>query len=149
MRTALLILVGAAIVGAIALQAFVRLSPVDAARWHVPLRMPEDGPGDWPLRNGHRTVLGTSEAPPATWDRIESLLSQMPRTRRLAGSAEEGRITYVTRTLFWGFPDFITIEVVPAEAGSLVRIFARQGIGGYDWGVNRGRVARLRAGLGA
>ena len=149
MRTILLLLLIAGIVGVLALQAFVRLSPVDAARWHVPLRLPEEGPGDWSMPNGHRAAFVLPEAPAEAWARIEAQVLEMPRTRVLASQADEGRVTFVSRTLFWGFPDFMTLEVVPSEDGSLVRVFARQGFGGYDWGVNRARLERLRAALGA
>lgn len=144
MKTAFLIILSLAVLGALALQAWVRLSPVDAARWHVPLEMPEEGPGDWPAQNGHRAVFAAPVGVPEAWDLIEALLSDVPRTGVLAGSAEDGRLTFVTRTAFWGFPDFTTVEVVPADGGSLVRVHARQGIGSYDWGVNRLRVERLR-----
>jgi hypothetical protein len=63
-----------------------------------------------------------------------------PRTRVLAGSVGEGRITFVTRSRVMGFPDFTTAAVMQSDAGPHVCLYGRQGIGEYDWGVNAARV---------
>ena len=50
---------------------------------------------------------------------------------------DQGRITWITRSLLWGFPDYTTAEV---RADGLY-LFARLRFGGGDNGVN---AARLR-----
>ncbi|MDU8945662.1 DUF1499 domain-containing protein [Ovoidimarina sediminis] len=149
MKTAFLIVLALAVLGAIALQAWIRLSAVDPARWHTAIEVPEDAPGDWPMQNGHRAVFDLAETPQTVWSRVETHLLSLPRTRVLVGEAGTGRMTFVTRTAFWGFPDFTTVEVLPREGGARVRVFARQGIGQYDWGVNRARVEGLQEALTA
>ncbi len=51
---------------------------------------------------------------------------------------EEGAVTYIARTLFWGFPDYNTIWI---EGDDLV-IYARLRFGRGDWGVNGARVSK-------
>lgn len=59
-----------------------------------------------------------------------------PRTLRLAGSVAEGRITWETRSLFWGFPDYATAEVRPDGLYN----YARLRFGSSDFGVNAARL---------
>jgi hypothetical protein len=65
-----------------------------------------------------------------------------PRTSRLAGSPEEGRITYVSRSRVWGFPDYTTVGTVPDGEGVWLVIYARARFGREDFGVNADRVGR-------
>jgi uncharacterized protein (DUF1499 family) len=68
---------------------------------------------------------------------LDAVALATPRTTRLAGSPAESRITWVTRSALWGFPDYTT-----AEAGlEGVAIRARLRFGQGDMGVN---AARLR-----
>ena len=46
-------------------------------------------------------------------------------------------MTYITRSLLWGFPDYTTAQTTPQGT----RLYARQRFGSNDWGVN---AARLR-----
>jgi len=118
------------------LMAYIRLAPSDLARWHIDLAN-RPAPIGLPsldavmqLPNG---AYIDSTAPLAAWD---AAVLATPRTSRLAGSPAEGRVTYITRSLIWGFPDYTTAQSTPQ--GSL--IFARQRFGGKDWGVNATRL---------
>lgn len=119
------------------LMAYVRLAPSDPALWHIdlasrPAAIASPSPDTvTQLKNG---AYIDSTAPLAAWD---AAAMATPRTTRLAGSVAEGRVTYITRSLLWGFPDYTTAQTTPQ--GTL--IFARQRFGGNDWGVN---AARLR-----
>lgn len=122
----------------VAAAAWVRLAPVDPARWHVDL-----GAGTLPA---HAQVFcirpdtpsGQIEGDPkALMSRLDAIALATPRTSRLAGSAEEGRITWITRSRLFGFPDYTTAQVMPGPALCMA---GRQGIGDYDWGVNAARV---------
>jgi uncharacterized protein (DUF1499 family) len=99
---------------------------------------------------------GGNAAPPAFAATPEEVLAALdaiaratPRTRVLAGSVAEGKITYVTRSAFWGFPDYTTVLAVPVEGGAAPVIWARQRYGRGDLGVNRARVERWLAALAA
>lgn len=124
--------------------AYVRLAPDDPARWHVAPRLaaPETGgaPGVVQGVPGGAAVQIAAADPAAALSRLDAIATASPRTRRLAGSVAEGRITWVSRSRFWGFPDYTTAEVIP---GGLV-LYARQRYGSDDWGVN---AARLRGWL--
>jgi Protein of unknown function (DUF1499) len=130
------------LLGVVGLMAYVRLAPMDVAAWDLAL-------------SPRPAVLGRPSAevvalPNAAYVDVAGMdLAELaarvqiwPRTQVLAGSAEAGRITWVTRTAFWGFPDVTTAEAGPA---GLV-IYARARFGTHDYGVN---AARLRAWLAA
>ncbi len=67
-----------------------------------------------------------------------------PRTTLLAGSAGEGLLTFQTRSLIWGFPDYTTVTV---ENGLLI-VYGRLRFGRSDIGVNKARILSWLASLG-
>ena len=117
--------------------AYVRLAPSDPARWHV---APEAaGPwGEVTAGEGWASLRlppGRGE-PRALLARLDVVALATPRTIRLAGSVAEGRITWVTRSALWGFPDYTTAEARPD--GLYLRARLRFGRG--DMGVNAARL---------
>ena len=114
---------------------YVRLAPSSVARWHVPI----EG-GDAAFAGGLRKVLPGQGGQLPT---LVAIIEKEARTRLLAGSLAEGRLTFVTRSRLWGFPDYATLE---ARAEDLV-IYSRLRFGRSDLGVNSARVARWIAGL--
>lgn len=133
---------GALVVLVLLAMAAVRLAPSDPAAWHVDPASAEPGPGRFVVKpEGGDTDGPLLPMPPrealAALDRVARAT---PRTQVLAGSVEEGRITYLTRSAIWGFPDYTTVEAVPAEGGSRLVIFARLRFGESDMGVNGRRV---------
>jgi hypothetical protein len=124
------------------LLAFIRFAPSDAARWHRGTGKDDLGgkqfPGGYVWRE---EVTGDGRAELAALDRAAQ---SEPRTTRLAGSVDEGRITYVTRSRIMGFPDYTTIGVYGAEPAYL-EIWGRLRFGRSDLGVNAARVGRWRA----
>ncbi len=136
-RMAVWALVGL-VVAVVAFAAWVRLAPADAARWHVP----PVAEGPWgevvPTTGAASLRLGPEVgAPSDLLARLDAVALATPRTTRLAGSVSEGRITWVTRSAVWGFPDYTTAE---ARADGLY-LQARLRFGREDMGVN---AARLR-----
>lgn len=127
--------------GFVGLQGFVRLAPVDVSDWHVTPMMPDVGEGDWPLRNGTRVARDYEARPEEVLARVQGIALATDRTRLIAGSVEEGLLTFETRSAFWGFPDYTSISARSDGSGARVEIYARQGIGAYDWGVNAARVS--------
>ncbi len=107
---------------------WVRLAPSDVARWHV-------APPKEPARfaGGLVEVLEGGEADFAN---LAGIIAGTSRTSLLAGSVGEGRLTFVTRSAFWGFPDYTTI----AYANGRITIYARLRFGRSDLGVNAARV---------
>ncbi|CUH80950.1 hypothetical protein TRM7557_03150 [Tritonibacter multivorans] len=118
-----------AMLGVLGLGAWVRLAPSDPARWHQPLEFTTDDT----LPGGvQRRVDGGDLAA------LDVIIRATPRTSVLAGSVAEGRVTYITRSLVWNFPDYTTVQ----QKGDDLLIFARLRFGGSDLGVNRKRVSR-------
>ena len=130
MRTIIIILFVVVLGG----MAYVRLAPTNADVWH---QRPDIGTvGDnaslWSFTATRKLVVPAKEALQA----LEQRALATPRTTLIAGSADEGMLTFRTRSLLWGFPDFTTIW---AEGDTLV-IYARLRFGNGDQGVNRARV---------
>ena len=135
------------IVGALALLVlgfalYVRLAPSDPARWHVapaPAATQdctvEQGEGD------ARATCLLPAKPAEALAALDAIAMATPRTTRLAGSAGEGRITWITRSALWGFPDYTTAEAAPDATGTRLTVHARLRFGSSDMGVN---AARLR-----
>ncbi|MCB2129612.1 MAG: DUF1499 domain-containing protein [Rhodobacteraceae bacterium] len=126
--------------------AWIRLAPSDPARWNVPLRPDQAAAGDTPgevRQSGPggatvRLVPAPGETPSVLLARLDHLALATPRTTRLQGSAGAGRITWISRSRVFGFPDYITAETGP----DAVTVYSRLRYGRRDFGVN---AARLRA----
>lgn len=118
--------------------AYIRLAPLDPGTWHVDLAA-----GGLPAHahvfcirpdNRYGPMAGD---PAALLARLDAIALATPRTVRLAGSAAEGRITWVTRSALVGYPDVTTAQVM--EGPSLC-VAGRQRFGSNDWGVNARRI---------
>ena len=134
--------IGAAVlVGAVA--AYVRLAPSDPAVWHVDPAAAEPGPGRYVVKPEGGDSAGPllATTPQEALAALDEIARAAPRTEVLAGSVEAGRVTYVARSALWGFPDYVTVEAVPAEeGGARLVIFSRLRFGQDDLGVNAARV---------
>jgi hypothetical protein len=122
---------------------YVRLAPSDPEAWHTDPGAGIAGPGSH-VAKVYLPLSGAEAL--AAFDRIA--LAE-PRTLRLAGSPGEGRITYVTRSKWIGFPDYTTVGVVPDQGGVWLLIHARLRFGVSDLGVNAARTGRWIAALPA
>lgn len=136
-------MLGGLLAAMLAVAAYVRLAPSDPARWDVsPGASGWDNGGPWdevvPMEGGASLRLSSAVgAPDALLARLDAIALATPRTQRLAGSVEEGRITWITRSALWGFPDYTTAE---ARTDGLY-ILSHLRFGRGDMGVN---AARLR-----
>jgi len=122
--------------------AYVRLAPSDPARWHVPPAPAAQA--DCTVQQGEGDARATCLLPAAPAEalaKLDAIAMATPRTTRLAGSPEEGRITWITRSALWGFPDYTTAEAAPDATGTRLTLHARLRFGRSDMGVN---AARLR-----
>lgn len=121
----------------VAALAYIRLAPSNPDTWHVSLDFKDDAD----MRGGaRRIVIGATQE---EFRRLDEIARATDRTEVLAGSVEEGRITYVTRTRMIGFPDFTTVDL---KDGTL-RLYARLRFGRSDFGVNRRRIEGWLNGL--
>jgi hypothetical protein len=110
--------------------AWIRFAPSDPANWHVDPRVTTDQD----LASGvRRRIEGGGEA---QMQALHSIILETPRTEVLAGAPQEGRVTYITRSLWLGFPDYTTVQ----EAGDHLELWARLRFGQSDMGVNKARV---------
>jgi hypothetical protein len=137
------------LIAALGLVAWIRLAPVDVARWHMAL--PTDtrvldaascadgvtsiGPGA-----GGRASCSLGDTPQSVLSRLDAIALASPRTRRIAGSPDEGRITWETRSRIMGFPDYTTAQASVAGAATRLDVISRQRIGEGDMGVNAQRL---------
>ncbi|PIE14516.1 MAG: hypothetical protein CSA70_01835 [Rhodobacterales bacterium] len=116
---------------------WVRVAPSDAMRWHKMREIEAD-------RDLEGGMLRVVETGPDGLARLDKVARATARTSVLAGSVEEGMITYVTRTVAWGFPDYTTVR----QTGDRLEIYARLRFGRKDFGVNKARVEGWLAALG-
>ncbi|MGB7244886.1 MAG: DUF1499 domain-containing protein [Sulfitobacter sp.] len=133
MRVIKLALLAVPLLGIAAL-AYVRFAPGDAAHWHQPITATKDAE----FSNGAIRVIETDATGLA---RIDDAMAVLPRTKVLSGSVDEGRITYVTRSQVFGFPDYLTAE----QTGDVLKLSARARYGLSDIGVNRARLRQVLA----
>ncbi|MGR3269440.1 DUF1499 domain-containing protein [Thalassococcus profundi] len=109
--------------------AWIRLAPSDPAVWNVDPMVT----ADQDLASGVRRRIDGGAPVMQALDRI---ILATPRTELLAGSVEEGRMTYITRTKWMGFPDYTTVQL----SDDHLELYARQRFGMADMGVNKARV---------
>lgn len=127
----------------IAAQAYVRLAPLSAETWHVDSFKASD-----PGQGGALEKFNTPLEAQAVLKALSAVAQVTPRTTILAGSVPEGRMSFVTRSMLWGFPDVTTISVRDAAEGTEVAILARLRFGKSDIGVNGKRITAWRAAAG-
>ncbi len=124
---ALWILIAIAVAGL----AFIRLAPSDVSQVHKPPKVTENKD----FKAGVKRLI-TSE--PDGLARLHVIILATPRTQVLAGSVDEGMVTYITRSALFGFPDYTTVQ----QDDDSLKIYARLRFGRADIGVNKARVER-------
>jgi len=123
------------IVLAFALLAYVRLAPSDPARWHIDPQTADD-----PAPGGVKRAVSMSLQAPEALEAFHSIASTAPRTSLLAGTIDEGRLTYVTRSRWVGFPDYVSVSATPDDGGSTLHMLSRLRFGLSDMGANAKRL---------
>ena len=118
----------------VGLMAYVRLAPTDTARWHT--RPSATEPYDQQDPGGFTAVRRMTGTPEEVLKAVRTRALATPRTRLIAGSVEEGLMTFQSRSLIFGFPDYTTVGI----SDDLVIIYGRLRFGQADMGVNRQRV---------
>jgi len=118
----------------VALLAYVRFAPVEAAQWHS--AAPGDALGE---TRGANSLICRAPYEEGLLQSLDEVIRKTPRTEVVAGSLADGQITYVTRTALVGYPDFTTIGTY-GDDPRYVEIYARSRFGKSDLGVNAKRV---------
>lgn len=136
-----------AIIAGLGLLAYIRLAPSDPAVWHISA-VTTAAVAKGPCTDSIETVKGGARAACLASGTSEAVLAELdqialatPRTTRLAGTPQSGRITWITRTALMGFPDYTTAEATQAPDGTRLDVYARQRFGEVDFGVNAARLA--------
>lgn len=109
--------------------AWIRFAPSDPADWHVDPQVT----ADQDLAGGVRRRIPAGEG---RFARLHAIILETPRTEILAGTQDDGQVTYITRSKWMGFPDYTTVR----ENGDVLELWARSRFGQSDLGVNRARV---------
>lgn len=140
---------------------YVRLAPSDPVRWNRMTPPIDAASGRGLLPAGTDAVqegVGGARASLTLFDtspeqalaRLDAVALATPRTTRLAGSAEAGMITWITRSAIFGFPDYTTAAARAEGPVTVLALHARQRFGRKDFGVNAARlrdwIARLTDG---
>lgn len=131
--------------------AYVRLAPDDPERWHVDPLLASDiampasftpDPGSVHDATGGAwlTISVRDSSPEALLQGLDDIAMATPGTARLAGNPGSGRITWVTRSAIFGFPDYTTAQARKAGEEVTIDIYARQRYGLSDLGVNAARL---------
>lgn len=125
-----------ALVGA-SLAIYARSLSSDPTQWHVMPNKPRDiNEAGGAIR--YATDTGVSLA------QLDQIIRATPRTTVLAGSVDEGMITYITRSAVFGFPDYTTVR----QDGPQITIYGRLRMGYADLGTNAKRIDGWLALLG-
>ncbi len=117
------------------LAVWVRVAPSNVERWHID---PETAAS--PGVGGYRTEMKTQIPPQEALRAIDTAAMATPRTKLFAGDIDSGRITYVTRSKIWRFPDYTTVSAVATNEGTRLVLLGRLRFGIGDMGVNRQRI---------
>ena len=121
----------------------------ESARWHLdPARVARaETPNDFLAALPGATEAATdtevpvfAEPPGALLARFDEIARGQPRVETIAGSLEEGMITYMQRSRYVGFPDYITVKAVAVGEGASLIVYSRSRYGHSDLGVNGQRV---------
>lgn len=115
--------------GLIGVALYVRLAPSDPAKWHA---MPDEMED----RDMEGAAMRVITAGPGDLARLHEIALATPRTLVLAGSVEEGMITYVSRSAVFRFPDYISVS----QKDGQIMIHSRLRFGKRDLGVNAKRI---------
>jgi uncharacterized protein (DUF1499 family) len=137
----ILILVALVAVAVIGAAVYFRTAAMPPEVWHVdPAAVTPPASPNFELRTGDRAPVFDA-GPDVMAARIDAIATA-EGAEMIAGDLAEGHMTYVARTRIMGFPDAVSIRLVPVASGTRVEIFSRSRFGYSDMGVNAARVER-------
>lgn len=143
----MLVVIGVLIVATLAgSMVWVRSLDHDVDRWHVdPVTAPAPtSPNSYRVADtdgADRPAVRFDDAGEAVWAAVDAVAAAEARTSVVADSRDDlGYVTYVQRSAFFGFPDYITIAVDDVDGQTRLSVFSRSRLGQSDLGVNERRV---------
>lgn len=147
MRIAGFIVVGVVVLVLIA-GVLIRQVDHDPERWHVDPLTGSAGPDNsYRLAPAGSGVDADAESP--VFDRpVDQLAADFDRVARsadrvevVAGSADDGFVTYVQRSWLFAFPDYVTVRFIEVDDDtSTLALLSRSRYGRSDLGVNEKRI---------
>ena len=141
----LLVLAGSAVLAA---ALWFRLVPMPADTWHVePAAVTPPSHLNHDLRVGARAPV--FEASPEVAAAMLADVASAEGARIIAGDPASGHVTYVVRSAIMGFPDAISVRLVPDGHGTRMELYSRARFGQSDLGVNTARMDRWIAAMRA
>jgi uncharacterized protein (DUF1499 family) len=118
-----------------------RMAPMPAEAWHVePADVTPPTSPNHDLRVGARAPV--FDAPPEVIAVRLDAVATAERADIIGGDPMSGHVTYVARSALMGFPDAISVRLVPVPGGTRVEMFSRSRFGYSDMGVNAARLDR-------
>jgi len=127
----------------VGLVAYVRLVDLPTAQFH---QIPREKPAG--RHAGKTSFYVVIDVAPGTGPdqlaQFVKVIADTPSTRLLAGTPDDGHVSFVHRSKIWGFPDITNIALV----GDQLRLRSAARFGGSDHGVNRDRIERWLKALG-
>lgn len=133
----------------------IRRNAIDPVAWHIdPTTAPPTGNPNWyrltpdtaaaerdAERDGSSPVFDVDVSRlAAAFDKVALADKQV---EVLAGDSGDGFVTYVQRSAFFAFPDYVSVTFAEGQSGgSTFSIFSRAQYGKSDLGVNEKRVKR-------
>ncbi len=137
----LLILVALAILAVIGAAVYFRTVAMPAEVWHVdPASVTPPESPNFELRRGEGAPVFDA-TPDVMAARIDAIATA-EGAAMIGGDLAAGHMTYVARSRIMGFPDAVSVRLVPVAGGTRLEIFSRSRFGYSDMGVNAARVAR-------
>lgn len=125
-----------------------RMVPMPAEAWHVePADVTPPASPNHDLRLGARAPV--FDAPPDIIAMRLDAVATAERAGIIGGDAFTGHVTYVARSRIMGFPDAISVRLVPVPGGTRAEMFSRSRFGYSDMGVNAARLDRWIAAMRA
>lgn len=113
---------------------FAELAPPTTPNWY--LVCPDGG---CPVGTAHRASPVFAVPAAQMQDRVDAFLASDPAVS--VESRRNGTIDAVVRTPLMRWPDWVTLQVIPLDAGrSTLAVFSRSVYGVRDMGANRARV---------
>jgi uncharacterized protein (DUF1499 family) len=136
----------------VAVVLYVRLGPTDVSQWHVdPISATKTARrNQFLMRDGADAPSLIYHTPPVELaTAFNKIALSKPNVTILAGNPTDLWVTYIQRSKLIGYPDFISVRIVPTDTGGAkLVIYSRSRFGRSDLGVNRARVLNWTAALG-
>lgn len=143
-----LILVMAGLAAVLATALWMRWVPMPAETWHVdPAGVTPPASPNYDLRVGARAPV-FDVAPDVLAVRLDAVATG-EGARIIAGDLASGHLSYVVRSALMGFPDAVSVRLVPVAEGTRMEFYSRSRFGYSDLGVNRARMDRWIAAIRA